>query len=191
MLPSHLCKKKNAAGLTPHELFIKNHKDLFSKEEKMMKQMATQLMVVEALVATISFAAIFTLPGGYNQTTGIPIFLPKTLSKIFIIFDSLSFLSSTTSILVVLSIIMSDIDAYDFVISSPKQVTICLTLVFFSIANIILTFLTSLFLLYHSISLWMPILISTFALMPCMAFSILNNGLLNHIVFTALKFKLD
>ncbi|KAI3669045.1 hypothetical protein L6452_40266 [Arctium lappa] len=41
MLPSHLCEKKNAAGLTPHELFIKNHKDLFSKEEKMMKQMAT------------------------------------------------------------------------------------------------------------------------------------------------------
>ncbi|XP_024978639.1 protein ACCELERATED CELL DEATH 6-like isoform X1 [Cynara cardunculus var. scolymus] len=178
MLPSHLCRKKNAAGLTPYELFIKNHKDLFSKEKKLMKQMVTQLMVVEALIATISFAAVFTFPGGYNQTTGTPILLQKTLSKFFIIFDSLSFLSSTTSILVVLHLIMFDGFAHALSISS-KLVTLCLTLAFFSIATIILTFLINLLLLYQNNYDWLPTLILCSAAVPFVVLYVLQTYVLN------------
>ncbi|KAI3669044.1 hypothetical protein L6452_40265 [Arctium lappa] len=178
MLPSHLCRKKNAAGLTPYELFIKNHKDLFFKEKKLMKQMVTQLMVVEALIATISFAAIFTFPGGYNQNTGTPIFLQKTLSKFFIMFDSLSFLSSTTSILVVLHLIMFDGFAHVLSISS-KLVTLCLTLAFFSIATIILTFLINLLLLYQNNFDWLPTLILCFAAVPFVVLYVLQAYVIN------------
>nr|XP_043617607.1 uncharacterized protein LOC122589381 isoform X2 [Erigeron canadensis] len=67
MLPPPFREKKNAAGLTPHEVFTKNHKELFSKGEEWMKETAAQLMVVASLIATITFAAAFTFPGGYDQ----------------------------------------------------------------------------------------------------------------------------
>nr|GEW41725.1 ankyrin repeat-containing domain, PGG domain protein [Tanacetum cinerariifolium] len=78
--PPRLRQKKNAAGLTPQKVFIKNHKDLFSKGEDWMKEIATQLMVVAALVATASYTLAFDLP------------------------------ASTTSILMVLSILGSNYD---------------------------------------------------------------------------------
>nr|GEX37495.1 ankyrin repeat-containing domain, PGG domain protein [Tanacetum cinerariifolium] len=71
ILPPPFREKKNAAGLTPHEVFTKNHKILFSKGEEWMKETAAQLMVVASLIATITFAAAFTFPGGYDQVTGV------------------------------------------------------------------------------------------------------------------------
>ncbi|GJR06226.1 ankyrin repeat-containing protein, partial [Tanacetum coccineum] len=44
MLPLSLRKKKNAAGMTPHEEFIKNHKDLVSDGEKWIKDTGSQLI---------------------------------------------------------------------------------------------------------------------------------------------------
>ncbi|KAI3781503.1 hypothetical protein L2E82_11520 [Cichorium intybus] len=170
ILPPPFREKKNAAGLTPHEVFTKNHKDLFSKGEEWMKETAAQLMVVASLIATISFAAAFTFPGGYDQVTGMPIFLRKNLSKIFIIFDGLSFISATTSILLVLSILGSDYTEHDFMISLPQQLMICLASLFISIATMILTFLINFLLLYQNNSKWIPIFISSFAGVTYMIF---------------------
>ncbi|GKC86250.1 ankyrin repeat-containing domain, PGG domain protein, partial [Tanacetum coccineum] len=68
MIPPSYRERKNKDGLTPHELFTKEHKDLVAKGEEWMKGTASQCMVVAALIATIVFAAAFTVPGGYNQT---------------------------------------------------------------------------------------------------------------------------
>ncbi|KAJ9557459.1 hypothetical protein OSB04_012073 [Centaurea solstitialis] len=163
ILPPPLREKKNAAGLTPHEVFTRNHKDLFSKGEEWIKETAAQLMVVASLIATISFAAAFTFPGGYDQVTGVPILIRKQLSKIFIIFDGLSFVSSTTSILLVLSILGSDYTEHDFMISLPQQLMICLASLFISIATMILAFLTHFILLYQHSFKWIPVFISSFA----------------------------
>ncbi|KAJ9557461.1 hypothetical protein OSB04_012075 [Centaurea solstitialis] len=170
ILPPPFREMKNLAGLTPHEVFTKNHKDLFSKGEEWMKETAAQLMVVASLIATISFAAAFTFPGGYDQVTGMPIFLKKSLSKIFIIFDGLSFISATSSILLVLSILGSDYTEHDFMISLPQQLMICLASLFISIATMILTFLINFLLLYQNNSKWIPIFISCFAAFTYMVF---------------------
>ncbi|XP_071710995.1 uncharacterized protein [Rutidosis leptorrhynchoides] len=170
MLPPPFREKKNAAGLTPHEVFTKNHKILFSKGEEWMKETAAQLMVVASLIATISFAAAFTFPGGYDQVTGMPIFLKKELSKIFIIFDGLSFISSTTSILLVLTILGSDYTEHDFMISLPQKLMICLASLFISIATMILTFIINFLLLYQNSSKWIPIFIISFAAVTYMIF---------------------
>ncbi|GKC15922.1 ankyrin repeat-containing domain, PGG domain protein [Tanacetum coccineum] len=81
MIPPYYRKRKNKDGLTPHELFTKEHKDLVAKGEDWMKGTASQFMVVAELLATIVFAAAFTVPGSYNQTNGIPIF--KSESNIY------------------------------------------------------------------------------------------------------------
>ncbi|XP_071710694.1 uncharacterized protein [Rutidosis leptorrhynchoides] len=170
MLPPPFREKKNAAGLTPHEVFTKNHKELFSKGEEWMKETAAQLMVVASLIATITFAAAFTFPGGYDQVTGIPIFLRKDLSKVFIIFDGLSFITATTSILMVLSILGSDYTEHDFMISLPQQLMLCLASLFLSIATMILTFIINFLILYQKDSRWIPIFISSFAVVTYMIF---------------------
>ncbi|GJV02558.1 reverse transcriptase domain-containing protein [Tanacetum coccineum] len=67
---------KNKHGQTPHELFTMEHQHLVSKGEKWMKETASQCMVIATLIATIVFAAAFTVLGGYNQNDGIPILNP-------------------------------------------------------------------------------------------------------------------
>ncbi|KAI7755592.1 hypothetical protein M8C21_029298, partial [Ambrosia artemisiifolia] len=163
MLPPPFREKKNAAGLTPHEVFRKEHKELFSKGEEWIKETAGQLMVVASLIATISFAAAFTFPGGYDQVTGIPIFLRKDLSKTFIIFDGVSFITATASILMVLCILGSDYTEHDFMISLPQQLMICLASLSISITTMILTFIINFFLLYQKNLKWIPIFMICFA----------------------------
>nr|XP_043637749.1 ankyrin repeat-containing protein ITN1-like [Erigeron canadensis] len=169
LIPPCLREKKNVVGLTPYEAFMNSNKDLFSKGEKWMKEIAAQLMVVAALIATISFAALFTFPGGYDQLTGLPIFLPKFHFKVFIICDSFSFICSTNSILMVLSILGSKYDEYDFLVSLSKRLIICLASVFISIVTLSIAFLINTFLLYTTYYHWMPVLISV---LTCIGYAI-------------------
>ncbi|PWA42328.1 ankyrin repeat-containing domain, PGG domain protein [Artemisia annua] len=165
IIPPRLQGKKNAAGLTPHQVFIKNHRDLFSKGEDWMKEIATQLMVVAALVSTTSYQVAFQPPGGYNQETADPIYLKIFLFRLFIIFDSLSFTFSTTSIL------GSNYDEYDFMLSLSKQLDICLGFVFASIVTMVFTFIINFFLFLKHQFIWLPIFISVCAITPFLIFS--------------------
>ncbi|XP_016647399.1 PREDICTED: ankyrin repeat-containing protein At3g12360-like [Prunus mume] len=93
----------NAENLTPRALFTKNHKELVKEGERWMKETATSCTVVGALIITIMFASAFTVPGGNNGETGIPIFLKKKLFMVFIVSDAISLFSSTTSVLMFVS----------------------------------------------------------------------------------------
>ncbi|KAI7738364.1 hypothetical protein M8C21_008427, partial [Ambrosia artemisiifolia] len=99
MIPLSYRERENEDGLTPHELFTKEHKDLIAQGEKWMKGTASQCMVVAALIATIVFAATFTVPGGYNQSNGIPIFHSRATFAVFVVADAISLISSSASIL--------------------------------------------------------------------------------------------
>ncbi|KAJ9557517.1 hypothetical protein OSB04_012131, partial [Centaurea solstitialis] len=176
MLPDYIKVKKNIAGVTASDKFFKKLDDIYFKERELMKQMATQLMVVEALIATISFAALFTFPGGYDQKTGTPILLGEPISKLFLIFDSLSFLSSTTSIVTVLYTIFMDDFASSRSISSV-QVSFCLKLALFSLITIIVSFLINIFILCQNIHKnsvsWLPIFTIFPAEMPLVLLGLL------------------
>ena len=74
--PSYI-KMKNLDNQTPKDLFTEKHKDLLKEGEKWMKSTATSCMLVATLIATVVFAAVFTLPGGGNNETGAPTFLKK------------------------------------------------------------------------------------------------------------------
>ncbi|KAF5186903.1 Ankyrin repeat family protein [Thalictrum thalictroides] len=56
--------------MTPRELFAEEHAALVEKGEKWMKETAAGCMVVAALIATVVFAAAFTLPGGNKEYSG-------------------------------------------------------------------------------------------------------------------------
>ncbi|KAM0030735.1 putative ankyrin repeat-containing domain, PGG domain, ankyrin repeat-containing domain superfamily [Helianthus debilis subsp. tardiflorus] len=67
MIPLQYRSRKNRDGFTPRDLFTKKHENLVAKGEDWMKDTISQCLVAATLVTTITFAANFTLPGGYNQ----------------------------------------------------------------------------------------------------------------------------
>ena len=70
--------ENRADGLTPWDLFTKEHQVLRAEGEKWMKVTANYCMLVATLITTVVFAAAFNVPCGSNQDTGTPIFFLKT-----------------------------------------------------------------------------------------------------------------
>ncbi|KAJ0670701.1 putative PGG domain-containing protein [Helianthus annuus] len=137
-----------------------------------MKETSSQCMVVAALIATIVFAVAFTIPGGYDQTYGIPIFYRKPIFVAFVVADAMSLFLSSTSILTFLSILTSRYAERDFVESLPTKLMVGISTLFLSITAMMITFGVSFFVLYHKKMKWIPILISACAVVPAFLFPI-------------------
>jgi hypothetical protein len=120
-VPLAFLNEKNSEGQTPKDLFRKTHENLKRDGEKWMRDTATNCMLVANLIATIVFAAAFTVPGGNDQEKGTPIFLERNWFIVFFISDSIALLSSSTSILIFLSILTSRYTEEDFLSSLPRR----------------------------------------------------------------------
>ncbi|KAL0008118.1 hypothetical protein SO802_009620 [Lithocarpus litseifolius] len=149
IVPPRVHGQRNKMGLNPRQLFTKNHENMMSKGEKWMKDTASSCTVVGALIITIMFAAVFTVPGGNDQNNGFPIFLNKKLFMVFIVSDALSLFSSSTSVLMFLGILTSRYAEEDFLESLPRKMIIGLSTLFFSIVAMMTTFSAALFLMLH------------------------------------------
>ncbi|KAG7995169.1 hypothetical protein I3843_01G094900 [Carya illinoinensis] len=167
----------NNNDMTPREVFTENHKDLMKEGEKWMKGTATSCTVVAALILTIMFAAAFTVPGGNNQDTGLPIFFNKKLFRLFIISDSLSLFSSASSVLMFLGILTSRYAEEDFYKSLPTKMIIGLSTLFFSIATMMIAFSAGLLLVLHEES-WMVVPVISLASVPVTLFVLMQFPLL-------------
>jgi len=135
---------RNDKEQTARELFTSDHKDLLVKGEKWMKQAATSCTVVGALIITIMFTAAFTVPGGNVQETGYPVFKDEKSFTVFIVADAISLFSSSTSVLMFLGILTSRYAEEDFLKSLPTKLIIGLSMLFFSIAAMMVTFCAAL-----------------------------------------------
>ncbi|KAJ0670700.1 putative ankyrin repeat-containing domain, PGG domain, ankyrin repeat-containing domain superfamily [Helianthus annuus] len=182
MVPPYFMELRNKDGLTPHELFTKEHSKLITEGQKWMKETASQCMVVAALIATIVFAAAFTIAGGYDQTYGIPIFYRKPIFVAFVVADAMSLFLSSTSILTFLSILTSRYAERDFVESLPTKLMVGISTLFLSITAMMITFGVSFFILYHKKMKWIPILISGCAVVPAFLYVVLQYHVLADII---------
>ncbi|ONI14482.1 hypothetical protein PRUPE_4G282500 [Prunus persica] len=162
--------------MTAREVFTKNHNKLRKEGEESMKGTATSCTVVGALIVTIMFAAAFTVPGGSNQDTGFPIFLRKKLFRIFIISDSISLFSSTTSVMIFLGILTSRYAEDDFLRSLPTKMLLGLFTLFLSIATMMVAFSSTLFIMFEGES-WVSIPIILLASVPIASFVLMQSPL--------------
>ncbi|CAH1454447.1 unnamed protein product [Lactuca virosa] len=181
MIPPNYRQRKNVQGETPHDLFTKKHETLVTKGEDWMKNTAAQCMVVATLIATIVFAAAFTLPGGYNQNSGIPFFRHKPTLIVFVIADAVSLIFSSTSVLIFLSILTSRYAERDFLESLPKKLMLGLAALFLSIVTMMIAFGASFFLLYNKHLKWVPVVVAGLASIPVILFAILQFRLLGDV----------
>ncbi|GKB56079.1 ankyrin repeat-containing protein [Tanacetum coccineum] len=170
MVPPSLRDATNKDGRTPYELFSEKNQDLVSQGLKWMKD----CMLVATLIVTVAFAVAFTVPGGYNQENGMPIFIHESSFLVFVVADAISLFSSSTSLLVFLSIITSHHNQRDFMYSLPRKLMIGLLTLFISVASMMVTFATSFFVIYRNRMSWVPILMSIFAAIPVIIFAALQ-----------------
>ncbi|GKC52054.1 ankyrin repeat-containing domain, PGG domain protein, partial [Tanacetum coccineum] len=178
MIPPSYRERQNNDGLAPNELFTIEHEYLIAQGEKWMKSTASQCMVVATLIATIVFAAAFTVPGGYDQNDGIPMFTRKLSFVAFVVADAISLFLSSASILTFLSILTSCYAERDFERSLPMKLMAGLAALFLSIGTMMVTFSVSFFVLYHKEMKWIPIFISLFAVTPAILYVALQYHLL-------------
>ncbi|CAA2997755.1 ankyrin repeat-containing At5g02620-like [Olea europaea subsp. europaea] len=172
-----LLDMKNNDGKTPRELFSQKHKELRQDGEKWMKDTASSCMVVATLIATVAFAAAFTVPGGNNEI-GTPVFLKNKRFTVFVISNAVAMFSSTTSIMMFLSILTSRYTEDDFLFSLPAKLMVGLISRFASIVCVVLTFSATFFLVYneekHGL---LSRLVVALAWLPITIYAVLNHRL--------------
>ncbi|KAL2524780.1 Ankyrin repeat family protein [Abeliophyllum distichum] len=174
VLPSDI-KMKNNEGKTPRELFSDEHNKLREAGEEWMKDTATSCMVVAALIATVVFAAAFTVPGGNNDKTGAPILLNDRWFTVFVIYDAVAMFSSTASIIMFLSILTSRYAEDDFLFTLPAKLMFGLVSLFASIVFMVVTFSATFFVVYKEETL--PGLVAALALLTITLYAVLNSRL--------------
>ncbi|XP_010256492.2 PREDICTED: uncharacterized protein LOC104596864 [Nelumbo nucifera] len=165
---------KNFQGKTPRVLFSEQHKELVKEGEKWMKDTATSCMVVATLIATVMFAAAFTVPGGNNSNTGIPIFLETNSFMVFSISDALALFSSSTSVLMFLAILTSRYAEDDFLKFLPQKLIIGLFFLFVSIVAMMVAFGATIFIILCHRIVWLTIPITLLASVPVTLFALLQ-----------------
>eukprot|EP01018_Ginkgo_biloba_P008594 Gb_26468 [translate_table: standard] len=109
------------------------HKNCNKLVENAFKQRANSELVVAVLLATVSFTAAFTVPGGFytdddqkhGTPAGTPILIHRLSFKIFIVFDTVAFF---LSLFVVLIFIAHSFTAAVYVVVVRKVKTLALIL---------------------------------------------------------------
>ncbi|KAK7340177.1 hypothetical protein VNO77_20873 [Canavalia gladiata] len=154
IVPSSFPHALNAEDQLPDEIFRKRHEQLLKDAQQWAKDTSSSFTLVGTLIITIMFAAAFTVPGGTNGDNGIPVFLGKSLFNFFIIADTISLVTSASSVLMFIGILTSRYDAEDFYACLPLKLLFGLVTLFFSVASMMAAFCAALALLlkgFHGI----------------------------------------
>ncbi|KAI3850614.1 hypothetical protein MKW92_037186 [Papaver armeniacum] len=183
VVPPRYKEMRNNEKLTPGTLFSREHKDLVKEAERWMKDMAQACIIVTTLIATVMFAAAFTLPGGSDQNTGVPFTLKSRAFKVFMISDVISLFASCTSLLIFFSILTARYAERDFLTSLPRRLILGLFTLFFSIATMMATFTATVVIVFRgearsSAYIWVSIL----ACVPVIVFALLQYRLFVNLI---------
>ncbi|XP_048497816.1 ankyrin repeat-containing protein ITN1-like [Beta vulgaris subsp. vulgaris] len=116
-----------------------------------LDQMRNTLSVVAALLATITFAAGFTLPGGFDNETGNTILAKKPSFIVFLLSDAFAM---CTSMLVLFCLIWSMVSNHE---RSYLLVDRCVWILMLSLIGTMVAFITGTYTVIDRSSLWAAI----------------------------------
>ncbi|KAI9196894.1 hypothetical protein LWI28_027925 [Acer negundo] len=183
IIPVSLREAKNAEDLTARELFTIEHSHLVKSGSEWLRNSAGSCMLVATLIATVVFAAAFTVPGGNDDKTGIPLLQKNIWFRVFTISDAIAMSSSSFSILIILSILTSRYRETDFFISGTIKMIIALLTLFISVAAMSIAFGSTFFLVYHDGSNIIPVFALTVVTLPITVFVLLQYPLLKDMFY--------
>ncbi|KAG8379792.1 hypothetical protein BUALT_Bualt07G0126200 [Buddleja alternifolia] len=177
-VPPYVRESKNYDGKTPPQIFTEEHEELKKEGEKWMRDTASSCILVAALIVTVVFAAAITVPGGNDQSNGVPIWSKQTAFIIFAMSDAISLFTSATSLLLFLSLWTSRYAEEDFLYVLPKRLSIGLLTLFLSITFMMVAFSATVYLVFGQRRAWVLIPVSALACFPITSFVLLQFPLL-------------
>ncbi|KAH6801438.1 hypothetical protein C2S52_001902 [Perilla frutescens var. hirtella] len=142
MLPLH-AEDKNKDKKKPRDLFVEKHEKLLEESKAWMKSTADSCMLIATIILTIAYAAAFTVPGGNNGATGLPVLVNSNWLTCFFIFEALALFSSTLCIITFWSITCSGFEEDQFLDILPYQLRLGFTALFASLIGAISAFLSA------------------------------------------------
>ncbi|KFK24912.1 hypothetical protein AALP_AA8G041100 [Arabis alpina] len=185
-------ERVNSEEQTPIEIFTKEHQALRQEGEKWMKDTAMSCSLVAALIVTVTFVAliitvilvvIFTVPGGTDDNAkGKTFNLHNRYFIIFIVSDLISCFGSCTSVLIFLGILTARYSFEDFLVLLPMKMIAGLSILFISIAALLIALASVLFTMFDK--LWIIGPTTLLACFPAMLFVLLQYPLLKEMSFS-------
>ncbi|XP_057487079.1 uncharacterized protein LOC130773145 isoform X2 [Actinidia eriantha] len=133
--PPHFQYIRNSDGKTASEIFEENHSDLRENAEKALKDMNSSLMLTSALIGTVNYAAVFTIPGGIDQDRKSPYFSQPILYHshnekdllLFLWYTGVGLFSSLLALVAMIGIQLSRFCSNDFYMALPFRFVAALT----------------------------------------------------------------
>ncbi|KAJ8755536.1 hypothetical protein K2173_019334 [Erythroxylum novogranatense] len=139
-MPKHFFAYYNDKYETAEEVFTDTHKELVANGREWLTKTSESCSVVAALITTVSFATVATVPGGLNQSDGIPILEDKSGFGIFAISSFVALCLSLTALVFFLAILTSRYQEIDFFKNLPRKLLLGLTSLFASIVCMMISF---------------------------------------------------
>nr|XP_009784815.1 PREDICTED: ankyrin repeat-containing protein At3g12360-like [Nicotiana sylvestris] len=131
---------ENNEDMTATELFEIKHSEVCKEAEKSIRELAGSVLILATLLCTVNFAAVFTVPGGFDQNNGIPILLKTQHSDLWMlmVFLGVALYISIFTVGTLLSILLSKFDSDDFYIALPVKYCTVIISVYYSAAFTVL-----------------------------------------------------
>jgi hypothetical protein len=176
IMPSHYVMHRDNDNKTADEFFKETHGDLLKKAQTWIKETSQSCSTVAVLVATVVFAAAYTVPGGTDEE-GYPKFRYKPSFLFFPIMDVLAIASSLSSVVMFLSILTSPFGQENLLKSLPRKLMVGFTFLFLSVTTTMLTFTATVLLIIQlekKSHAWTMTLTYAAALFPVCVFAIVQ-----------------
>ncbi|ESR37812.1 hypothetical protein CICLE_v10029847mg, partial [Citrus x clementina] len=168
----HFRNHQNNMGFTPEELFATANNELRAQSKEWLIHTAEGCSVVAVLIATVAFAAAYTVPGGANEETGYPILLRHPFFVTFTVSDVLSLTFSLAAVVTFLSILSSPFRLQDFKQSLPNKLTMGFAFLFLSVCLMMVAFAATILLMIKNKEHWAKVLLYTCSFIPVGIFAL-------------------
>ncbi|XP_061952503.1 ankyrin repeat-containing protein ITN1-like [Populus nigra] len=168
-----LPNEKNDKLMTAFELFQEEHKGQLKLAQDWIEKTSQSCSAVAVLLATVVFAAAYTIPGG-SDDRGFPIFLHNRFFIAFTVLDVTALASSLTSVVMFLSILTTPFECEKFYHNIPRKLICGFTLLFFSVMTTMLAFSCTLLLVVRLKKQWTTGLMSIAAFLPVSVFAVMQ-----------------
>ncbi|XP_030964191.1 ankyrin repeat-containing protein NPR4-like [Quercus lobata] len=172
VIPPHFVDHRNNQGLTAEALFNTTNKELRLNAKEWIKRTAEGCTIVAVLIATVAFAAAYTIPGGSNGQTGVPVPLNHPFFLVFTGGDILTISSALTSVVLFLAITASPFRFVDFSHSLTNNLAIGLTFLFVSVSMMMTAFAATITLMIHNGEGWTKVILYTTSFIPVGLFAL-------------------
>ncbi|XP_054779457.1 uncharacterized protein LOC129287273 [Prosopis cineraria] len=138
VVPRHQHLHCDHMRLTAGDVLDIEHDQMLADAQSWIKQTAESCSTVSVLVATVVFAAAYTIPGGSEG--GTPVFLRSPVFIFFTVMDVVALAFSLASVVMFLSILTSPFELWDFHKSLPRKLNIGFAFLFCSLTTTMLAF---------------------------------------------------